>query len=181
MNTGYNHIKIKDSRLARFVPTDSEHIDKYPLTAATMPAAVPIIIGVDWYSNFDNPVKDKDGSWWIGKDKNNLGFIRGGHAVCIPHDSKLDSYGWYEFYNQGMEGACCGFAASRMMSLLNRRRYDARYAWNWAKANDEWADTNPGDNNGTSVRAVLDYLRTQGHKMMKWQLPNTGEGIAANR
>ena len=42
-----------------------------------------------------------------------------------------------------------------MMSLLNRKRYDARWLWDWAKSTDEWAETNPGDDEGTSVRAAL--------------------------
>ena len=29
----------------------------------------------------------------------------------------------------GPEGACVGFGCSRMMSLLNRKRYDARWLW----------------------------------------------------
>jgi hypothetical protein len=50
-----------------------------------------------------------------------------------------------------------------MMSILNRRYYDARWLWNEAKEIDEFPDTNPGDNNGTSVRAAMDVLRTLGH------------------
>lgn len=67
------------------------------------------------------------------------------------------------FYDQGAEGACVGFGSSQTMSILNRRRYDARWLWNRAKEVDEWADTNPGDDNGTSVRAAMDVLRLQGH------------------
>jgi hypothetical protein len=181
MNTGYNNIRYRDPRLGRFQPTDEVHLQKYPLTAATMPKAVPIIIGVNWYSNFDKPAKDRDGSWWVGKDKNNLGSIRGGHAVCIPHDPKLDTYAWYLFYNQINEGKCVSEAGSRMMSIFNRKRYDVDYAWNWAKDNDEWAETNSGDNNGTSVRAMMDFLRTLGHKKVNWTAPKKEEGIIANR
>lgn len=39
-----------------------------------------ITIGVNWYQNFDRPVK-KSNRWWIGQG--DLGFIRGGHAVCV--------------------------------------------------------------------------------------------------
>jgi hypothetical protein len=41
---------------------------------------IPVTLGINWYSNFDEPVK-KDGSYWIGLGK--LGEVRGGHAVCI--------------------------------------------------------------------------------------------------
>jgi hypothetical protein len=165
--------------LGRRVPTDDEHIRRYPLTTAPS-EAVPVTIGVNWYSNFDNPVRDSRGRWWVGRGP--LGSIRGGHCVCLPPADIVDSRSWHGFYDQGREGACVGFGSSRMMSLLNRKRYDARWLWNRAKEVDEWPDTNPGDDNGTSVRAAMDVLRGEGHK--PWQGAGTvkpGEGIAANR
>jgi hypothetical protein len=87
-------------------------------------------------------------------------------------------------YDQGREGACVGFAASWMMSILNRRFYDAPWLWNQAKAVDEWPDTNPGDEKGTSVRAALDVLRSQGHVRVydgHSRPPSLAEGIAENR
>lgn len=168
-----------DPRLARFVPPDFEHIEKFPLRAAmisVMPAT-PVSVGINWYSNFDDPIKGKDGKWWIGRG--DLGWIRGGHCVCMPHvDNEPSS--WYTYYNQGMEGACVGFGSSRMMSLLNRKQYDARWLWDRAKEIDDWDDTNPGDNNGTSVRAAMDILRTLGHKPKKGAVDGS-EGIWANR
>jgi hypothetical protein len=167
MNTGYNNIKFVDPRLARYIPTDFEHVDKYPLTAATLPSApVPVTIGVNWYSDFDTPIK-KDGRWMVGLDPNRLGSIRGGHCVCIPHDTTRDLYSWVDFYNQGFEGACVGFGTSRSISLVNREKYNAWWMWNRAKMVDEWPDTNPGDDNGTSVRAAMDILRLNGH--VKWR------------
>jgi hypothetical protein len=71
-----------------------------------------------------------------------------------------------------------------MMSILNRRFYDARWLWNEAKKIDEWSDTNPGDNNGTSVRAAMDVLRTQGHCRLRGgrsRPPVVGDGILENR
>lgn len=44
----------------------------------------PVVIGVNWYSNFDSPKwegKAIGGGWWIGRGA--LGHVRGGHAVCI--------------------------------------------------------------------------------------------------
>ena len=69
---------------------------------------------------------------------------------------------------------------------LNRKRYDARWLWNQAKQVDEWEDTNPGDDNGTSVRAAMDVLRGKGHVLWGGGLkapgaPRQSEGIAANR
>lgn len=42
------------------------------------------------------------------------------------------------------------------------RRYDPLHIWENAKAVDEWGDTEPGDQSGTSVRAAYDVLRAQG-------------------
>src|SRR5215216_7556441 len=78
-------------------------------------------------------------------------------------------------YDQKREGACVGFGWSWAMTILNAAQdgpggpvpvYDARWLWNRAKAIDEWADTNPGDNNGTSVRAAGDVLRDVGHVLV---------------
>ena len=87
-------------------------------------------------------------------------------------------------YNQGREGACVGFASSWLMSILNRRYYDARWLWSEAKKIDEWPDTNPGDNKGTSVRAAMDVLRDIGHSRVfrgKTHPPAPPEGIEENR
>lgn len=167
--------------LGRRRPTDWRHVERYPLTAATTPAGpTPVVIGVNWYDNFDTPVKDLSGRWWIGRG--NLGSVRGGHCVALAPGKLADLTSWWEFYDQGREGACVGFGCSRMMSLLNRKQYDARWLWNRAKEVDEWADTNPGDDNGTSVRAALDVLRTEGHKPWRGNGQiKPAEGISANR
>lgn len=165
--------------LGRREPTDFDHVAKYPLMLSTMPALpAPVTVGVNWYSNFDKPVKGKDGRMWVGKG--DLGKIRGGHCVVMPALAN-DLASWHTYYNQGSEGACVGFGSSRMMSLLNRKKFDARWLWNEAKKVDEWPDTNPGDNNGTSVRAAMDVLRVQGHKIYNKALPDLAEGILTNR
>lgn len=65
-------------------------------------------------------------------------------------------------YDQGVEGACVGFAWSWAMSILNRRFYDARWLYREAQRVDEW----PGENyDGTSVRAGGDVLRARGHRL----------------
>lgn len=193
----------EDRRLDRLVPDDWRHVERWPLTAATFPPKpVPVTLGISWYSAFDDPVQDSRGRWWIGRG--DLGSIRGGHCVCLepgdPVDGHTiqDSTPWWSFYDQGQQGSCVGFGSSRMMSLLNRRRYFARWLWDRAKERDEWPDTRPGDDNGTSVRAAMDVLRAVGH--VPWRSsyarmdehpndsytrsgldPVVGEGISANR
>jgi hypothetical protein len=125
-------------------------------------APSPAVIGVNWYSAFDSPVQDPQGRWWVGRD-GSLGTVRGGHCVALKQRGATDLMSWWDFYDQGQEGACVGFGVSRMMSLLNRKRYFGRWLWDHAKMRDEWTDTNPGDDNGTSVRAGLEVLRAAGH------------------
>jgi hypothetical protein len=88
-------------------------------------------------------------------------------------------------YDQQREGACVSFASSWMMSIFNRRLYDARWLWNRAKEVDEFPATNPGDNNGTSVRAAMDVLRDEGHRRLHRRngagVVAVAEGIAENR
>jgi hypothetical protein len=193
-----------DGPLGRRTPPDWEHYEKYPLTAASAPdTPVPVAIGVNWYSDFDTPVQ-RGGRMWIGLDAQKLGKVRGGHCVCLePGDGvnghgevvrrTQDARGWWDFYDQGGEGACVGFGCSRMMSLLNRKLYDARWLWDRAKETDEWDDTNPGDSNGTSVRAACSILRKSGH--VRWnkayvgrdhaerasRRPKSGEGVLRYR
>lgn len=103
---------------------------------------------------------------------------------------------WHWEWDQGQEGACVGYGVSMMMSILNEaqaraakltpssRRYDPRWLWNEAKKIDEFQDTNPGDDNGTTVRAGCDVLRTEGHvRVIKNvdQAVNLTEGIKTNR
>lgn len=168
--------------LGRIEPPDFEHVAKYPLSslsAEKLPVYAPVVLGVNWYEAFDRPERNAAGRAWIGRGQ--LGRKRGGHAVCLLPARTVDPYAWWELYDQGSEGACVGFAASRMMSLLNRRRYDARWLYREAQMVDEW----PGnDYSGTSVRAAMDVLRSQGHKEVRngdIRDPDTRDGIAENR
>lgn len=108
---------------------------------------------------------------------------------------------WHWTHDQGAEGACVGFGNSMMMAITNTAqrktaktspytvRYDSWWLWDTAKATDEWPDTNPGDENGTSVSAACDVLRTQGHIQVRNSLdarsglttPDPNNGIQANR
>lgn len=162
-----------------------DHVEKYPLSALpTPPQNVPVVLGIDWYDNFDAPYMKMVGkrkTYWIGAGR--LGGVRGGHCICLLPAHISDALGWWSFYDQGREGACVGFGSSRCMSLLNRDRYNARWLWDQAKVVDEWPDTNPGDDNGTSVHAAFDILRIKGHVLAHdaSQTPLLSAGIAANR
>jgi hypothetical protein len=158
-----------DPRLSRYIPDDWRHVERYPITALSdddRPSQVPVVIGVNWYREFDTPVKDeKTGEFFIARGgASSLTQIRGGHCVCLEPGGEPDQDTFYTFYNQGKEGACVGFGWSRCMTLLNKgQRYAARWLWDRAKDGDEWPETKPGDNNGTSVRAAAEVLVAAGH------------------
>lgn len=160
--------------LGRRTPTDWSHVESYPLSAlpaAALPTGVPVAIGVNWYTNFDNPVR-RGLRWYIGEGP--LGSVRGGHCVCLRPNGLSDYKSWWGFYNQGNEGACVGFGSSRMMTLLNRVRYHPWWLWDEAKMVDEWSDTNPGDDNGTTVHAAMRVLLAKGHVQWDTSMPWPG-------
>jgi hypothetical protein len=169
--------------LGRLEPTDFRHVMKYGLTAETIPdKPTPVIAGTNWHSDFDTPVWDDRGRFWIvGKDPNNLGRIRGGHCYCFKPDALKDNAAWWSYYDQGQEGACVGFGISRAMALLNRKRYDAPWLYHEAKLIDEWQGE---DYDGTSVRAGLDVVRERGHRRVtRFGVKDVAlsEGIIRNR
>jgi hypothetical protein len=122
-----------------------------------------------------------DSKPWADKYPLRLGA---GEIVDTAERTLRFSHVWRKYYNQGSEGSCVGFSSSEMMTYLNRRRFDARWLWNQAKIIDVWPDTNPGDNQGTSVSAAMDILRTRGHVYVKrgTALPEDSQwGIKENR
>jgi len=67
------------------------------------------------------------------------------------------------------------------MTLLNRKRYDARWLYREAQRVDEWEGEAYC---GTSVRAAMDVLRTQGHAPTYRGVTrpvDASEGISENR
>lgn len=170
-------------RLGRREPADDRHLQRYSLTTETMPdKPTPVVLGINWYRVFDRPVQDNHGAWWIVKPgTSDWSYIRGGHAICLQPPGVYDSAAWWRFYDQWNEGACVGFAIARMMTLLNRRRYDARRLYHEALKIDEW----PGEEDaGTSVRAGCDVARTQGLvRVGRYEddIPEPEDGIAVNR
>lgn len=158
-------------------PQDLKHLAKFPLAPfiAGLTKPVPVAIGINWYTNFDRPVY-KNGHWWIGLS-DNLGSIRGRHCVCLKPDSMTDLEQWWVFYDQGREGACEGFGSARMMTLLNRAKYDAFWLYHEAQKIDGW----PLPHEGTSGRAALEILRTLGLKTPAGAEAKQVQGIAAYR
>lgn len=175
---------MTEGSLGRREPTDWEHVDKYPLRALPQgerPKDVPSAIGINWYPEFDRPFKGRDRRWRVAVPSR-TSRIRGGHCICVKPPRVIDPTEWWIFYNQGEEGACVGFGESRMQSLMNRRRYNAHWLYKWAQDHDEWTDTPPQE--GTSVRAGLDGLRTVGHVRAGARQsgePDAAQGIATNR
>ena len=114
---------------------------------------------------------------------------------------------WHWTHAQGRQGSCVGHGSVMERAITNTaqnriarlfkptRRYDPIDLWNQAKLVDPWSDTNPGDDNGTTVSAGYDVLRNRGPvrvKSMKlvndaptpvgsYVTPDIADGIMANR
>lgn len=177
----------KNKGLGLILRQDKPYAIKYPLTADTMPSTeTPVVIGIPWYSNFDSPQRDTLSlRYWVGRSKN-LGYMRGGHCVCLKPYSLTDYFRWWKFYDQGNEGACVGFGLSRAMSLMNVQSYDGMWLYHEAQLVDEYDETPPEE--GTSVDAGCKVLFSQGHKKVvikngEWttQYPDLENGINAYR
>lgn len=72
-------------RQTEYDPDLAEGIDRFEWARSVdevrsaLAGAVPVVLGINWYSNFDRPVKQAN-IYRIGDG--NLGSIRGGHAIC---------------------------------------------------------------------------------------------------
>jgi hypothetical protein len=60
-------IESADARTPRTPPpSDWQHVDRFPLTVSTAPKKpTPVVIGVNWYVEFDKPEQDAQGHYWI--------------------------------------------------------------------------------------------------------------------
>ncbi len=165
-----------DNRLDRLPSVTTEHLEKYPLTIDSMPSVYSsMMVAINWYSNFDVPVIRRI----YGVDRyviggGDLGHIRGGHAVCGRNWKLSDLWGWYNYYNQGQEGRCVEFASLRLLTQMNRKRYDITSRWHYHTMQeiDEWSGCYLGHNGmpyeGTSGRAGLEVLRAYGAVLPLW-------------
>jgi hypothetical protein len=98
----------------------------------------------------------------IDKHRLQLATPNTGAPASINTSIRLPNMAHYwPLYDQGNEGACVGFGSSWAMTMLNRRAYAARTLYLETQLVDEWDDTPPEE--GTSVKAAMDVLRTRGH------------------
>lgn len=156
---------VEDARLDRLVTPTTEHLDKYPLTARTLPAkSTSMVAGVNWYSAMDRPYRIKvRGVERFAIGGGSPGSVRGGHAVCLRNWNVRDSVGWWRYYDQGQEGRCVEFAWMRALTQANRLRYDITSRWGYRQMQreDEWRGESP-DYEGTSVNAGGKVMRSYG-------------------
>lgn len=169
---------IHEGPLGRLEPPNYNHVEKYPMAAlgAEIPKGVAVEFGIPWYENFDRPVKDSSGRYWIGKGP--LGRVRGGHAIVSPSANLVDILSWWSWYNQGSTGECVGFSGSRMQSLYNRAKFDAQWLY---FATQDLAGQPRDPYAGTYVNVMFEVLRTQGHKTPTKATPSLANGISAYR
>jgi hypothetical protein len=154
----------EDSRLGRYIPDNFDHVVKYPFAA-----------------------------------------VAARSVMSVEKVLKLPSWHWQ--HDQGAEGSCVGHGVAMERAITNTtqnvilnalgmktRWYDSIDIWNRAKEIDPWPDTNPGDDNGTSVHAGYDVCRVQGiRRVSSMKLVNEvpqpqgemardfKEGVATNR
>lgn len=150
---------MADRGLGRLPAPDDKHLRRFPLTADTLPRTpTPVVFGLNWYRGFNKAnLIQRDGAYWL-PPRSQWGPIEGGHAICSRPPALTDLDEWHSFYDQGETPHCVGFAICRQQTLLNRRRYSGHDLYFAAAEADEW----PGNDDGTSVRAGEEVVRTQG-------------------
>lgn len=148
--------------LGRLKPPDWQHVEKYPLTALAAdqrPAHVPVSIGVNWYTAFDSPIEQPDGSYRlpdVAKGEQ-LGTVRGGHCVCLRPPALSDPDGCWQRYNQGQEGACEGFGHARVFSLLYGGLFDAFWLYDDARRAEGTFPSGEGSTNRAVLQALVKW------------------------
>jgi hypothetical protein len=168
-----NGTTVEDPRLDRLPSARTDHLEKYPLTAATLPSqATPVQAGFNVYRWLMDPDRMRVNGrirWVVGNvASSSWGRVIGGHAVALRPWRTTDAYSWWPYYDQQNEGRCPEFSALRVLSLLNRKRYDITSRWHYWQMQriDEWAGGSYPDADpfyeGSSVRAALEVLRQYG-------------------
>lgn len=179
--------------LGRLIPPDWQHVEKYPLTAATAPSKPSVmVIGVSWYPEFDRPYQD--GTVWRVNAPSPQSRPRGGHCVALKPRGATDPTTWWDYYDQGDEGRCVQFGISRACSHLNRKQYEIREgqkddAGRWlyfeGQRHDVWpGGAYPGASpyyEGTSVRSGLEVVIERGIIPKGKTTPLVPEGVSAFR
>jgi hypothetical protein len=128
-------MSLENKGLGRRVPNDWSHVQKMSLSDLNIPT-----------------VKDVEKQ-----------LILPGWVIAGKHD-------------QGSWNACTGFGTSLMLAIINSNQvraqgilnpdsihYDPFFLWNEAKKVDEFPDTKPGDNEGSTVHAACSVIYDQGH------------------
>lgn len=156
---------ISQMPLGRNNPSTFDHVEQHPVTAEQLvtPKIQPVAPGLNWYTSFDAPVKQSDGSYRL--PEKNLGTIRGGHCICLCPPSLLskDTDANWQFFNQGQEGACEGFGHSRRFALLYGRHFDAFHLYDDAQREEGTYQPNGGSaENGTTNEAICKALAQWG-------------------
>lgn len=167
-----------DRRLDRIVTGHTTHLERYPLTTATTPEEPrPLLAGFNWYNNCFEPrmTRIRGNDYAILPGPTQLGRLAGGHSITFPAWPNNDLRSWWGYYDQGVEGRCVEFAALRMLSLLNRKRYDITSRWHYfqMQRRDYWpGGSYPGANpyyEGTSVDAGLQVIHRYGAIPAFWR------------
>ncbi len=163
--------------LGRIKPPDFDHVLKYPIKVSKLTAPLPVVLGINWYEGFDNPVKGKDGRYRIKIS----GEVRGGHCICVEPAVLKDLPSWHVFYDQGEEGACEGFGHSRAMSLLTGHTFSAFWLYDDARRAE---GTYPGEEGATNRYACAalkkwgDHYQSGAHCVREpWKIGASGTGI----
>jgi hypothetical protein len=147
--------------LGRHKPDNWDHLATKPLGAAMPGRPMPVAIGVNWYTSFDNPVQLHDGSWHLPNTTyQDLGTVRGGHCVCLAQMGgvKLLNDAWWRFYNQGQEGACEGFGHAKAQTLEKGVTFDPWFLYDEARRLEGTFPVGEG----TTNRAVVRVLEADG-------------------
>lgn len=149
---------MSDKPLGRRVPTDFEHVAKYPLSAliadtghelVVPPAGTEKSLGLPW--------------WWKDHDQ-------GDEGACVG------------FGDSAMMSITNHYQRLKTTGRAITYRYDCGWLYNEAQLVDEWDDTPPEE--GTSVRAACQILRARGHRRVQNGITGpelTAHGISAYR